>query len=214
MSMSLISSLTNSATSQLLDYRIYFQQQRCVPEQGKSNFAWVHVDSLVCSMVVFMVCWWFCIVLFCESYEFVCFSVLFCESIGCVHEVYNAEGCWGFLYLKIEKLANAHFMFFDRYEMHIQYFVDLFNHVYNLPILIFINFDKQWGTQISSKKQTNEHTAHKTLTTNGSHIYKHNIFKNSSGSFLICLGVLVSPKIHNFGIGAWWRVKKPRNHEI
>ena len=31
-------------------------------------------------------------------------------------------GPMGFPYLRIEKLANVHFMFFDRYEMHIQDF--------------------------------------------------------------------------------------------
>ena len=32
--------------------------------------------------------------------------------------------CWGFPYFEIEKLANLHFMLFDRYEMHIQDFED------------------------------------------------------------------------------------------
>ena len=34
---------------------------------------------------------------------------------------------WGYPYLKIEKLSNALFMFFDRYEIHIQAFVHLIN---------------------------------------------------------------------------------------
>ena len=34
---------------------------------------------------------------------------------------------WGFPYLKIEKLPYFHFMFFGRYGIHIQAFVDLTN---------------------------------------------------------------------------------------
>ena len=33
---------------------------------------------------------------------------------------------WGFLYLKIEKLPPFHLMFFDRYEIRIQAFGDVF----------------------------------------------------------------------------------------
>ena len=35
------------------------------------------------------------------------------------------EKVWGFPYLKIEKLPNFHFMFFARYEIHIQAFGDV-----------------------------------------------------------------------------------------
>ena len=36
----------------------------------------------------------------------------------------NVEGCWGFPYLKKEKLPKFNFIFFDRYGIHIQDFVD------------------------------------------------------------------------------------------
>ena len=36
----------------------------------------------------------------------------------------NVEVCWGFPYLKIKRFGNYHFMFFDRYAIDIQYFVN------------------------------------------------------------------------------------------
>ena len=52
------------------------------------------------------------------------------KVVGCRDESRNVVGCWGFPYLKTEKLASLHFMFFDRYEIHIQYLVDF--HLTNL----------------------------------------------------------------------------------
>ena len=46
------------------------------------------------------------------------------KVVGCRGGSQNVEGYWGFPYLKIEKLANVHFMVFDRYETHIQAFGD------------------------------------------------------------------------------------------
>ena len=49
------------------------------------------------------------------------------KVVGCRGRSQNVEGCWWFPYLKREKLASSHFMFFDRSEIHIQAFVYLIN---------------------------------------------------------------------------------------
>ena len=41
-------------------------------------------------------------------------------SVWCRCGSRYVEGCWGFPHLKIQKLPYCHFMFFDRYEIHIQ----------------------------------------------------------------------------------------------
>ena len=48
------------------------------------------------------------------------------KVVGCRGGSRNVEECWGFPYLKIQKLSIVHFMFFDRYEIHIQDFEDVF----------------------------------------------------------------------------------------
>ena len=45
-------------------------------------------------------------------------------SVWCGGGSRNVEGCWGFPYFKIQKLQIFHFMFFDRYEVHIHDFGD------------------------------------------------------------------------------------------
>ena len=42
----------------------------------------------------------------------------------------NVEGCWGFLYLKIQKLPNVYFMLFDRCEIHIQDFKEFLTGIF------------------------------------------------------------------------------------
>ena len=57
-------------------------------------------------------------------------------SVWCRAGSRNVEGCWGFPCLKIEQLLNFHFMLFDRYEIHIRDFGELFNH-FLVPLFDF-----------------------------------------------------------------------------
>ena len=91
---------------------------------------------------------------------------------------------WGVPYLKIEKLSNVLFMFFDRYEIHIQVFVNfingkliIFNHqlhqiifetyTHSLDIKYFLKnefsikfqkFKKSWIYQFWASKKWNRDT--------------------------------------------------------
>ena len=128
---------------------------------------------------------------------------------------------WGFPYLKIEKLRHSHFMFFDRYEIQIQAFVDSIN-------AIFIicrssspqNMISKWDTHFNIWQINKQRT--KRCLRLSRHFEKSNmlilIFTKwyvsmmSPDFFLICSGVLVSPKISKDGCGARRRVGTLRNH--
>ena len=62
-------------------------------------------------------------------------------SVWCSGGSRNFEGCWRFPYLKIQKLPNFHFMFFDRYEIHIQDFEDIYGNLHHFPVPVFTKFD-------------------------------------------------------------------------
>ena len=74
-------------------------------------------------------------------------------------------GGWGFPYLKIEKLPTVHFMFFDRYEIHIRAFVDfiyakcIISRSSSSQIYItnrYVNFQTKWCLILYTvSKQTN-----------------------------------------------------------
>ena len=49
------------------------------------------------------------------------------KVVGCRGGNQHVEGCWCFPYLKVVKLPNLHFMFFDRYEIQIQAFLKFIN---------------------------------------------------------------------------------------
>ena len=59
------------------------------------------------------------------------------KVVGCRGGSRNVEGCWGFPYLKIQKLANCHFIFFDRYEIHIQDFEDFYGVLQRCLVQVF-----------------------------------------------------------------------------
>ena len=50
---------------------------------------------------------------------------------------WNVEGCWEFSYLKIQRLQNFHFMFIDRYEIHIQDFEVFYGNLHHFPVPAF-----------------------------------------------------------------------------
>ena len=52
------------------------------------------------------------------------------KVVGCKGGSRYVEGFWGLPYLKIEKLANFHFMLCDRYEIHIQDVEDFFTEIF------------------------------------------------------------------------------------
>jgi len=76
--------------------------------------------------------------------------------------LFENKKVWGFPYLKIEKLQEIHFMFFDRYEIHIQAFV----HFINAKLIMFQSsspqkyFKNVYST--SQKQKTNEQQTHGT----------------------------------------------------
>ena len=71
---------------------------------------------------------------------------------------------------------------------------------------MYSSFQQKIGVQTFNKQK------------NDSHIYKIDIFDPRSKDFSwFLLGVLVTPKINNVGVGAWWRVqetKKPLHVEF
>ena len=60
------------------------------------------------------------------------------KVVGCKGGSRYVEGCCEFPHLKIEKLPFSHFMFFDRNEIHIQDFGDLFTGIFIIsPVPVF-----------------------------------------------------------------------------
>ena len=100
------------------------------------------------------------------------------------------RGPMGFPYLKIEKLANYHFMFLDRYEIHIQDFEDLLRDLHHFWVSVFTQFDKNEIPEIF--KTWYIEFQEKTVLTFSflnlliSHIYKNNIFEKVSICSYIC----------------------------
>ena len=74
------------------------------------------------------------------------------------------------------KVTKFPFNIFDRYEIHIQGFVDLTN-LHHFPTLIFTKYDNEWGTLNFSKTKTGQ--KHDTILSN--------IFKRNKVSGFPCL---------------------------
>ena len=92
-------------------------------------------------------------------------------SVWCRGRSRNVEGSWGFSYLKIEKLPNSHFMFFDRYEIHIEAFG---NFIYAMRIIFRSSSSEnliwKWDNQIPPKRTKTVHGTFK-------HFKKKRIFE-------------------------------------
>ena len=131
-------------------------------------------------------------------------GVLVIRFLGCNKCFMFSEDIW---YI----LPNFHSVFFDKYEIHIQVFVDLING----KIMLFRSSSPQnIRTNDALNSSTNRYMQ---LSTNRKlwfpYLQKRYFWKMIQGFSWCLLGVLVSLKIHNVGFWAWWRAHKPRNHE-
>ena len=99
-----------------------------------------------------------------------------------------------FPYLKI-KITKFQFNVFDRYEIHIQDFIDfVYALFYDCPILIFVNYNKNdVPSQQKRNTQKIQRCARLSEIVNkkqnefvGSQIYKHNMFPGRPHIFLYC----------------------------
>ena len=100
--------------------------------------------------------------------------------------------------LKIKKFVGFnkfHFMFFDRYEIHILAFGDVFWwKSYHVPILISTKLYQKMYSLFSQKIGKWDKPVHRLSTIFvffDVHTYKHNIFPGGSQIFLYCWSILV-----------------------